>query len=119
LNGSSIAKEGSQLKMKYAEEVILCLGVVKVKLEDGTLVGKRLPLFDYSGKVILSLKDYAKSTAEEIERVRKLQGIGGGWIESSRIDGQLRESESITLVKGVGKKTAECWQTRALFPLVI
>jgi hypothetical protein len=55
----------------------------------------------------LSLKDYAKSTAEEIERVRKLQGIGGGWIESSRNDGQLWESESIKLVKGVGKRTAE------------
>jgi hypothetical protein len=86
-NGTSIAKEGSQLKMKYAEEVRLCLGVVKVKLEDGTMVGKRLPLFDYSGKVILSIKDYAKCMTEEIDRIRNLQGIGGGWIECNRVEG--------------------------------
>jgi hypothetical protein len=106
-NGTYISKEGTQLKMKYAEEVRLCLGVVKVKLDDGTHVGKRLPVFDYSGKVILSIKDYAKQIAEEIQRVRNLQGNGGGWVESSRLAGQLWESESITLVKGVGPKTAE------------
>ena len=44
-------------------------GGAKIKLDDGTMVGKRLPLFDYSGKVILSIKDYKKKVSEEIDRV--------------------------------------------------
>ncbi len=104
-NGTCIAKAGSQLKMKYAEEVRLCLGVVKLKLEDGTTVGRRLPLFDYSGKVILSIKDDSKKIEEEIDRVRNCRAMGG-WIESNHIAGQLWESESINLIKGVGPKKA-------------
>jgi hypothetical protein len=106
-NGSCIAEEGSQLKMKYAEEVRLCLGVVKVKLDDGTEEGKRLPVFDYSGKVILTIKDYERKVAEEIQRVSNLQGNGGGWIECNREKGKFWESENLTAVKGIGKKTAD------------
>ena len=101
--GEYIANKGTQLNMKYAEEVRLCLGVAKCKLEDGTVVGKRLPLFDYSGKVILTIKDYNKKVMEELARVRGLKGKGG-WVTLNRIDGQMWDTEELSLVKGIGPK---------------
>jgi hypothetical protein len=106
-NGSCIAEEGTQLKMKYAKEVRLCLGVAKIKLDNGTEEGKRLPLFDYSGKVILTIKDYEKKITEELHRVRNLQGNGGGWIDCHREKGLFWESEVLSTVKGIGIRTSE------------
>ena len=89
------------------------MGVAKVKLDNGTEVGKRLPLFDYSGKVILTIKDYKKKIEEELERIWNLKG-NGGWVESNQIAGQLWESEALTLVKGIGEKTVEKLSAKGL-----
>ncbi len=42
-------------------------------------MGKRLPLFDHSGKVVLTIEDFQKKIDKELEHVRKLKG-NGGWI---------------------------------------
>jgi hypothetical protein len=105
-NGTCLAKEGTQLNMKYSEEVRLCLGVAKVKQPDGTDLGVRLPLFDYSGKVILTIKDFDKKLVEEQQRVKNLIGCAP-WVVNNRGVGDFWEGESLVALKGIGTKTAE------------
>ena len=48
----------NQLKratFKYEQEGRLCLGVAKVESQDGTIIGKLCPVFDYMGKKISRL----------------------------------------------------------------
>ena len=46
------------LNTKYTDKIRLCVGVAKCELPTGKIVGRRAETFDYSGKVILSKKDY-------------------------------------------------------------
>ena len=105
-NGTCLAIEGTQLNMKYSEEVRLCLGVAKIKAPDGTERGIRLPLFDYSGKVVLTIKDFDKKLREEQDRVRKLVG-NGPWVINNRLPDQLWEVEPLSILSGIGPKTSE------------
>ncbi len=75
-------------------------------------------MFDYSGKVILTIKDFQKNIENKLERVWKLKG-NGSWIVSKQVKGQLWESEVITLVKVVGKKPLQKLPKWALLQLVI
>ena len=72
---------------------------------DGTDMGVRLPLFDYSGKVILTIKDFEKKLVEEQERVRALVG-GAPWVINKRVAGDFWEEESLVALHGIGTKTA-------------
>ena len=46
---------------KYNQEGIFCLGVAKVEIkEDGTIKGKLCPVFDYTGKKIVTIDAYKK-----------------------------------------------------------
>ena len=89
---ATYAEPKSLLKMKYAEEVRLCLGVAQVERlvvdEDVTsssvIEGRRAVPFDYSGKVVLSMKDWTKKENEEIRRVKNLLGNALPWVETER-----------------------------------
>ena len=43
---------------KYEQEGRFCLGVDKVESQDGTIIGKRCPLFDYTEKKIGTVDAY-------------------------------------------------------------
>ena len=45
---------------KYEKEGRFCLGVANIKSKNGTITGKRCPLFDYSGKKIATIDAYKK-----------------------------------------------------------
>ena len=45
---------------KYEQEERSCLGVAKIKGKNGTITGKRCPVFDYSGKKIVTIDAYKK-----------------------------------------------------------
>ena len=45
---------------KYEQEGQLCLGVAKVESQDGTIVGKRCPVFDYTDNKIVTIYAYKK-----------------------------------------------------------
>ena len=62
-----------QCSFKYDAQVRLCLGVAMVKNADGSLIGIRLPLFGYSGKVLVSWKNWNKLIREEIKLVRDMK----------------------------------------------
>eukprot|EP00957_Ditylum_brightwellii_P065510 4969266-Ditylum_brightwellii.AAC.1 len=47
-----------------------------------------------------------KHEQEEIHRVQQLKG-GGNWVVSNRPDGVVWVTDSLRLLKGVGKKTAK------------
>ena len=40
---------------KYKQEGQFCIGVAKVESKDGTITGKRCPLFDYTEKKIVTI----------------------------------------------------------------
>ena len=102
------AEPKSLLKMKYAEEVRLCLGVAQVEREDGVIEGRRAMPFDYSGKVVLSIKDWNKKEKEEILRVKNLQGNALPWVETQHEEaGMFHGNDRVTKIQNIGKKTAE------------
>ena len=45
---------------KYEQEGRLYLGVAKIEGKNGTITGKRCPVFDYSGKEIATIDAYKK-----------------------------------------------------------
>ena len=45
---------------KYEQEGRFCLGVAKIESKNGTITGKRCPVFDYSGKKIVTIDAYRK-----------------------------------------------------------
>ena len=58
------------VKVKYQDEVRLCLGVASVKMPNGLIIGKRAEIIDYTGKVIISEEEENRRIQMEIERVR-------------------------------------------------
>ena len=57
---------------KYKQEVLFCIGVAKVESQDGTIIGKRCPVFDYTDKKIVTINTYKKEMRNELEITRKL-----------------------------------------------
>ena len=51
---------------KYEHEVLFCLGVAKVEGQDGTIIGKRCPVFDYTEKKIVTIDALQKINEERI-----------------------------------------------------
>ena len=45
---------------KYEQEGRFCLGVAKVEIQDGIIIGKRCPVFDYTEKKNFTIDDYNK-----------------------------------------------------------
>jgi hypothetical protein len=83
------------------------LGVAQVKLHNGVIEGRRAKPFVYSGKLLLSIKDYDIRRNLEIERVRSLSGNNiGFWIESMKLPGEYYEDDNINTLKKLSDKTA-------------
>ena len=57
------------VRVKYSEEVRLCLGVAAVEMMDGKIMGKRRKTIDYSGKVVISPEEEDTRIENEIRRV--------------------------------------------------
>ena len=56
-------KRTNQLKIatfKYEQEGQFFLGVAKVESKDGTIIGKRCPVFDYTDNKIVTIDTYKK-----------------------------------------------------------
>ena len=45
---------------KYKQERRFCLGVAKVEGQDGKIIGKSFPVFDYTEKKIVTIDAYKK-----------------------------------------------------------
>ena len=61
----------NQLKkatFKYKQERRFCLGVANVESQDGTIIGKRCPVFDYTEKKIVIINAYKKEMRNKLKK---------------------------------------------------
>ena len=108
------------MQPKYEGEGRICAGVVASRTvdDDGNVVveGRRLPLYDYSGKVIYGIARFDEAIAAEINRVRNLnqgsgRGSNGGWVTGVRPKGWFWADDDIKHVGGVGPKMRDKLQS--------
>ena len=71
---------------KYEQEGRFCLGVAKVEGQDGKIIGKRCPVFDYTEKKIVTINAYKKEIRNELERIRKLTSSLSPWVKKIKTD---------------------------------
>ena len=88
---------------KYKQEGQFCLGVAKVESQDGAIIGKRCPVFDYTEKKIVTINAYKKETRNELEKTRKLTSSSSPWVEKIKTD-KIWLCESIGKLKRIGKQ---------------
>ena len=96
--------------LKFTKDARTCMGVcMRQKIEgeiEKEMEGVRLPFFDYTGKEVLSIKNYEQKIKEEIDRVRSLtDGRTSGWIISTRTGDFVYEEDAVIRLKRVGKIT--------------
>ena len=66
---------------KYEQEGRFCLGVARIEIKNGMITGKQCPVFNYSGKKIVTIDAYNKEILKELARVRKLTSSSSHWIK--------------------------------------
>ena len=92
------------VNVKYAKETRLGLGSAVYRDGDGNLVGEVLEPFDYSARVIFSIKDFAKKTATQIAKVKALSdptAKAQGWYGSDREVAAFYSDDPLTVLDGV------------------
>ncbi|CAB9505297.1 unknown protein [Seminavis robusta] len=115
-NGKYKEEDKSFLQVKYDKEIRICPGCVYFGDEevnpdkDGNNVNdsktELLDYFDYSGKIMLSIKDYKTKINTEIGRVKGLKsGKSSGWVTDGREDGVIYQGDDVTAFNGVAGAT--------------
>ena len=97
------------MNCKYENEGRFGLGCAMIQpvLTDGTILeeeGRTCPLFDYSGKTIISINDYEKKMKFEFERIKSLSAKSTAWVTNPRMPGVIYDEEPIFVLKGIGNK---------------
>ena len=69
--------------LKYEQEEWFRLEVAKVESKDGTITGKRCPVFDYTEKKIFTIDAYKKEILNEFVRIRKLTLSLSRWVKKN------------------------------------
>ena len=85
---------------KYEKERRFCLAVAKVESKDGTITGKRCPVFDYTEKKIVTVDAYKKEILNEFARIRKLNLSLSPWVKKNKTD-KIWLCESVGKIKGI------------------
>ena len=103
-----LAPNNMKATFKYPEQTRFCLGVCKVKLENGSFEGRKCRVFDFTCKKIISIEDYEKKKQQEIFRVKSLKSdkATSPWIKRTRPDGcdDRYQDEDINMLNRVGEK---------------
>ena len=71
--------------------------------EDGTITGKRCPLFDCTGKKIITIDAYKKEIRNEFARIRKLTSSSSPWVKKMKTD-KIYLYEFVVKPKGIGNQ---------------
>ena len=109
------AKDKEILNTKYTDEIRLCVGVAKCLMPNGDTVGMRAETFDYSGKVILSMKDYLARRQREIQRVKDLP-VGANWVDNKR-EKKLYSNDMVGKLKGLRQETLGILHEQEIFTI--
>jgi predicted flap endonuclease-1-like 5' DNA nuclease len=91
-----------QLNVKYEKQVRLCLGCAATMDSSGKVTGRVAKSFDYSGRIVLTIKDWNARMYTEFKRVKGLTSKSSQWVENTRKEGDLWRNDDVTLVKGIG-----------------
>ena len=59
--------------------------MAKVESKDGKITGKHCPVFDYTGKKIVTIYAYKKEILNEFTRIRKLTLSSSPWAEKIKL----------------------------------
>ena len=71
---------------KYEQDGRFYLSVANVENQDGTIIGKRCPVFGYTEKKIVTINAYKKEMRNELKRIRKLTLSSSPWVETIKTD---------------------------------
>ena len=77
--------------------------MAKVEGQDGTIIGKRCPVFDYTDKKVVTISAYKKEMRNELERLRKLTSSSSPWVEKIKTE-NIWLCKSVDKIKGIGKQ---------------
>jgi predicted GIY-YIG superfamily endonuclease len=112
-NGS-LKEPHRELRVKYEKEVRLGLGCAATKSRDGDLIeGKRCKAYCYSGKVVLSIKDYKEKISNELLRVRGLKK-NAYWVIDRRQKGEFYNDDLVSVLPGIAEKTEKRLNTQGI-----
>ena len=73
-------------KVKFGKEIRLSLGCCLARDAEGNLVGKRLPVFNYTNKWVVTITEYEEECVpRQIRKIRE-KGPKRGWVEGERTE---------------------------------
>ena len=93
----------NRASFKYKREGQFCLGVAKVESKDGTIIGKRCLVFDYTEKKMVTIDAYKKEIMNECARIRKLASSSSPWVKKIKTD-KISLCESVVKLKEIEKQ---------------
>jgi len=106
--GSYSEKDVEKLNVKYETEGRFGLGCACVQPVDSEgFEGRSCEIFDYSGRTIITIKDYEACKKNEFDRIRKLKDTSKVWISKQRPNNVIYEEEPLTALDGIGKAKAK------------
>ena len=77
--------------------------MTKVESQDGKIIGKRCPVFDYTENKIVTIDAYKKEIMKKFARIRKLTSSSSPWVEKIKTD-MIWLCESVGKLKGIGNQ---------------
>ena len=99
------------LNCKYEKEIRLALGVLMTRNQAQEKIGKRLNLFSYTEKTLITIKDRDKARTAQIRHVHTMPK-NGYWVESRREKGVLYRNDPIREIFGLGERSADVLQNK-------
>ena len=102
-NGIYLESSLTKTSFKFPEQARFSFGVASVLPIGKTKpVGRRCPMFDYTGKNICTREVYTKHMVEECNRVKKLTGQCLPWFVDPRPKDEVWLEDSVTRLRGAG-----------------
>ena len=77
--------------------------MAKVEGQDGTIIGKCCPVFDYTEKKNVMINSNKNEMRNKLERIRKLTLSSSPWVEKIKTD-KIWLCESVGKLRGIGKQ---------------
>lgn len=92
-------------KVKYNKEIRLSLGCCLFRDERGVLHGRRLPVWDYTNKWVVTITQYEQECIpQQLNKIRE-GGSKRRWVEGTRtVDEGMYDEDPVNKIRGIGKK---------------
>ena len=90
---------------KFSQQARFCLGCAAVEMRNGTIIGKRPYIFDYTDQRLVSISEYDRRVRCEIQRVKSLNinENRSKWITNTDKSKEFYENDCISRLPPVGK----------------